>query len=307
MTIDAPKPKIYMGSWCFTFGLKRHVSLEQVVKTLSAFGFDGISIGAGYAGHAPVERYPDARSRKDLVAFVHAHDLEIAGYAPDPYGMPWATDDAAFDAYLTSFEDSLGLAGDIGSPTMRVDPGSYGPLAREADYDRVLERVVTTFRKQARQAADAGITLLWEVETAQIFVKPSEILRILDDVAMPNFKLNLDFAHAQGIAVLGHNQVQPVERLEGGAPELVRMIGHHIGDVGVNDTDGNVVTGVFTSHLGIGRGSLDVPAMLQAVVDAGFRGPWWGLDAIPMGEIVFQDAWTGVADLRSMLEPLLNG
>jgi hypothetical protein len=37
----AMTPKIYMGSWCFTFGFERPASLETVIKVLSALDLTG--------------------------------------------------------------------------------------------------------------------------------------------------------------------------------------------------------------------------------------------------------------------------
>jgi sugar phosphate isomerase/epimerase len=299
----AMTPKIYMGSWCFTFGFERPASLETVIKVLSAFGFDGISVGAGFANnHAPVEKFPDKKSRDGLVGLINSYDLEVAGYAPDPYCMPWATGDETFlAAYETYFGASLSMAADIGAPVMRVDPGSFGPLAREADYSAVWDRVVRTFTKQAAMAADLGITLVWEPETGQVFVKPSEIIRLLDQVDSPNFKVSYDFAHAQAIAVLGHNQVQPVEILENGQLEFIKMLRGRIGDVGFNDNDNNTFSNLFGSHLGLGRGILDFDAIVPAIIDSGFTGPWWGLDTIPMSPIVWTDAWNGLPTVRELL------
>ena len=95
----AREAKICRGSWCLGFGFTVPASLEQVVKVLSAFGYDGIEL-AGFFDHATVERYPDKDSRRKLVDWIHSHDLELVGYAPGPYGdfgkYPWATggDDA---------------------------------------------------------------------------------------------------------------------------------------------------------------------------------------------------------------------
>ncbi|MDI6911717.1 sugar phosphate isomerase/epimerase family protein [Nocardioides sp.] len=295
-------PKVYMGSWCFTFGFERPAPLETVVKVLSAFGFDGVSIGAGFSDHAPVERYPDKASRARLVDLVRSHDLEVAGYAPDPYVMPWATgDDSVLAAYTKYFDDSLSLAADIGAPVMRVDPGSFGPLARDADYSAVWDRVVTTFSRQAKQAAEAGVLLVWEPETGQVFVKPSEILQLLLDVGSDNFKISYDFGHGQAIAVMAHNQVQPLEQLEGGQLEFIAMLSGHIGDVGINDNDNNTWSNLFGSHLGLGRGVLDFEAIIPAIIESGFRGPWWGLDVIPMGPIVWTDAWNGLPVVKDLL------
>ncbi|MBI0141150.1 sugar phosphate isomerase/epimerase [Bartonella sp. W8125] len=302
---DKNKHKIYMGSWCFASGLKRPATLDQVIKILSAYGFDGIGVGAGFVNHASIERYPDTHSRKELAKYINGHDLEVALYAPDPYGLPWATDDDAYKSYLKSFKDSLLFTKDIGSPSMRVDPGSFGPLPRNSDYSRIWTRVVETFQKQAKMAADEGVMLLWEPETAQIFVRPSEIIRLLKEVDSKNFKLNVDFAHARAISELGHNQLRPYETLKGGVIEFINMVGAYIGDIGVVDTDDNIVSNIFASHIGLGKGNLNIEQMLQAVIATGYKGPWWGLDIIPVNEVVFTDAWNGIAAYRDMLDRLL--
>jgi sugar phosphate isomerase/epimerase len=53
--------------------------------------------------------------------------------------------------------------------------------------------------------------------------------------------------------------------------------------------------------LGIGRGVLEVEKIFNAIVDSGFEGPWWVCDAIPMGPVVWEDAYTGVFRIREML------
>lgn len=300
------KPKVYMGSWCFTFGFENPASLETVMQVLSAFGFDGIAIGAGFTGHAPVEKYPDTDSRKALVDLAHGHRLEIAGYSPDPYCMPWATGDTAvLSAYEKYFASCLKMAADIGSPVMRVDTGSFGPLARDADYNAVWNRVVSTFRKQSKMAADEGISLVWEPETGQVFVKPSEIVKLVGDVGQPSFKISYDFGHSQAISVLGHNQLQPVETLPKGQLDYIHMLRGKIGDVGFNDCDNNTWHNLFGTHLGMGKGVLDFDLLVPAIVESGFRGPWWGLDTIPMSPIVWTDAWNGIHTVRKLLEKYL--
>ena len=301
MTTSQGRPKIYVGSWCFTFGFERPASLETVIKVVSAFGFDGIAL-AGFADHATVERFPDKKSRADLVDTIHSHGLEVAGYSPNPYCMPWATgDENVLATYESYFRASLFLAADIGSPVMRVDPGSFGPLGREANYEAAWDRVVRTFAKQAAMAADSGVLLVWEPETGQIFVKPSEIVGILNEVDSPNLKISYDFAHAQAISVLAHNQVQPFEKLEGGQVEFIEMLRGRIGDVGINDNDNNTYENLFGAHLGLGRGVLDLDVITKAIIDSGFVGPWWGLDVIPMSPIVWMDVWNGLPEVRELL------
>jgi sugar phosphate isomerase/epimerase len=93
--------KICRGSWCLAFGFDPIPTLEQVVKVLSAFGYDGIEL-AGFFDHATVEKYPDEASRKKLAQWItEEHGLELVGYAPGPYGE---------DGLAFSFADSSALS-----------------------------------------------------------------------------------------------------------------------------------------------------------------------------------------------------
>ncbi len=291
-----------MGSWCFVFGFEKPATLDQVLSVLSSFGYDGVSLGAGFTGHAAPDQFPDKSSRQKLVDKVKSYNLEISGYAPDPYCFPWATDDGALNKYEEYFDQCLQMAADIGAPGMRVDPGSFGPLPYDTDRKKVWDRVSSTFKKQAKKAAERGVQLNWEPETGQIYVKPTEIAKMVDDVGEPNFKIDYDFGHGQAISVLAHNQVQPLEKPENGQFDYIKMLKGKIGTVGINDNDNETWQNLFGTHLGIGRGVLDIEKIFNAIVDSGFEGPWWGFDAIPMGPIVWTDAWNGITVVRDLLK-----
>jgi sugar phosphate isomerase/epimerase len=208
--------KISRGTWCVAFGFDPVPSLDQALEVMSAFGYDGVEIG-GFLDHATIERYPDSASRQQLVDRVKELDLEVCGYAPGPYGdfgrLPWATgDEDVVKAYDQFFEDHLRFTVDIGSPAMRVDPGDFGPLPRDADYDKAWDRVVETFRKHAQRGREEGVLMLWEYETGQIFVKPSEVVKLLEDVGDDNLKLLYDVGHVEagfGKGVIDFDEVIP--------------------------------------------------------------------------------------------------
>jgi sugar phosphate isomerase/epimerase len=301
----AREAKICRGSWCLAFGFEQPATLEQVVKVLSAFGYDGIEL-AGFFDHATIERYPDKESRKKLVDWIGSHDLEIVGYAPGPYGdfgkYAWATGgDDALVGYQRLFDDSLQFCVDCGIPAMRVDPGDFGPLARDADYDRAWDRVVTTFKQHAERGRESGVKMLWELETAQIFVKPSEAVKLLDDVDDPNLQLMFDVGHVHAACVLGHNQLQPVERFEGGATEFATMLKGRIGHAHVCDTDSNTWQNAFGTHLGIGKGVIDFDELIPALADS-YDGEWWSVDAIPMTAESWADTWSDRFTLDALLD-----
>lgn len=298
--------KISRGSWCLAFGMDPVPSLEQVVDVLSAFGYDGIEL-AGFFDHATIEKYPDAASRKKLVEWLTSKNLEIAGYAPGPYGdfgrLPWATGgDDVVSAYEKFFDDHLQFCVDCGIPAMRVDPGDFGPLPREVDYDKTWDRVVTTFRRHAERGAEAGVTMLWELESGQLFVKPSEAVKLLEDVGHDNLQLMFDVGHVEACCVIAHNQVQPQERLEGGQVEFVKMMAGKIGHMHVCDTDSNTWHNAFGTHLGIGKGVVDFDALIPAVVESGYTSKWWSVDAIPMTAETWADTWTDRIALDALLD-----
>jgi len=298
--------KISRGSWCLAFGMDPVPSLEQVVDVLSAFGYDGIEL-AGFFDHATIEKYPDAASRKELVAWLSSKNLEIAGYAPGPYGdfgrLPWATGgDVVVADYEKFFEDHLQFCVDCGITAMRVDPGDFGPMAHDVDYDKTWDRVVSMFRKHAERGAEVGVTMLWELESGQLFVKPSEAVKLLEDVGHDNLQLMFDVGHVEACCVIAHNQVQPQERLEGGQVEFVKMMAGKIGHMHVCDTDSNTWHNAFGTHLGIGKGIVDFDALIPAVVDSGYTSKWWSVDAIPMTAETWADTWTDRMTLDALLD-----
>ena len=306
----AREAKICRGSWCLGFGFEQPATLEQVVKVLSAFGYDGIEL-AGFFDHATVERYPDKESRKKLVDWIHSYDLELVGYAPGPYGdfgkFPWATGgDDAVKGYLDLFEQSIEFCVDCEIPSMRVDPGDFGPLARDADYDAAWNRVVETFKAHAQRGRELGVKILWEYETGQIFVKPSEAVKLLDDVGDDNLQLMYDVGHVVAGCVLAHNQVQPAERLAGGAVEFAQLFKGKIGHVHVCDTDNNTWQNAFGTHLGIGKGVVDFDALIPVLADA-YGGEWWSVDAIPMTADSWADTWTDRFTLDALLDRHVRG
>jgi sugar phosphate isomerase/epimerase len=303
----AREAKISRGTWCLAFGFDPVPTLDQVVKVLSAFGYDGVELG-GFFDHATTQRFPDQASRGRLrKEIVEGYGLELVGYAPGPYGdfgrLPWATGgDDVFEAYGEFFDQHLQFCVDMGIPAMRVDPGDFGPLPRDADYDRVWDRVVKTFRSHAERGAEVGVTMLWELETGQVFTSASETLRMLDEVGHPGFQLMYDVAHVHASIVLGHNQLQPVERLAGGHVEFIQKLAGKIGHVHLCDTDSNTWQNAFGTHLGFGKGVLDFDEIVPAFVAAGYDGPWWSVDAIPMTSESWADTWDGRLQLDALLD-----
>jgi len=297
--------KVCRGSWCMAFGFEPMASLEQVAQVLSAFGYDGIEIG-GFFDHATVERFPDKASRDKLRAYFDGLDLELAGIAPGPYGdlfrLPWATgSQEVYDEYLEYFEGYLKLAADLGVPGMRVDPGAAGPLPYDADYDEVWDRVVKTFQHHAEKGADVGCVMLWELESLQPFNKPSEVVKLLNDVGHDNFKLMYDTGHFQACSVIGHNHVQPAETLPDQIDFVKMLPAGSIGHIHLCDTDLNTCLNMFGTKSNFGEGIIDFEQLMPVLAEA-YDGVWWSVDSIPMGSKAWQDTWDGKLVIEDLLD-----
>jgi sugar phosphate isomerase/epimerase len=299
--------KVAQGTWCMAFGLEPTATLEQALQVIAGFGYDGVEL-AGFFDHATIERFPDERSRDGLAERLRELGLEPVGIAPAPHGGEdlgvgaWSlTDDPRTIAlHRDWWRRYIDFAGQLGIGGMRIDPGANGPLPYDADYERVWARVVEMYRWLADEGAQVGCTMLWEMESGQPFNKPSEIVKLLDDVDHPNCKLLYDTGHMEAATVVGHNQVQPQELLEGGQLELLPRLKGRIGHVHLCDTDGDVAQNLFARKIGFGRGRLDFDALLPALVDC-YDGEWWGMDAISMSEHAWGDSWTGLAFIRDVV------
>ena len=107
----AREAKICRGSWCLAFGFAQPATLDQVVKVLSAFGYDGIEL-AGFFDHATVERYPTRTAARSSWTGSTPTISSSSATRPGPYGdfgkYPWATggDDAVTRATSKLFEQS---------------------------------------------------------------------------------------------------------------------------------------------------------------------------------------------------------
>lgn len=212
----------------------------------------------------------------------------------------------SLEAEQRGWVEYLRLAQALGIERMRIDCGTPGPLPYGTDHAAVWDRTVQLFRWLGQQGVDHGCLMLWEMESGQPFNKPSEIVRLLDDVDHPNLRLLYDTAHFHAATVVGHNQVQPRELWPGGQVELIRRLKGRIGHVHLCDTDDDVARNWFARKLGFGKGIINFDELLPVLVDS-YEGDWWGIDAIPMGSEVWGDCWDGIEFVREAVSRCHSG
>lgn len=188
--------RISLGSWAFSFGpfADNPIPFEDTVKRLSSAGYDGIEI-CGFPPHVTLDQYPNKESRRDVVRFLKDHKLGVSGYAADftPVNPTIAGNK---ERYVELFRRNVEMCVDIGSPSIRVDSVAAPGSIDDKDYNAAFDHLADVWRDAAAIAQKSGIRLVWEFEPGFVFNKPSEVLKMHQMVAHPNFWILFDTSHA---------------------------------------------------------------------------------------------------------------
>ncbi|MGH9325485.1 MAG: sugar phosphate isomerase/epimerase family protein [Terriglobia bacterium] len=291
--------RLSIGSWAYCFGpYKDHpVLFDTIVEKLGRLGFDGVELG-GFVPHPNPAEFNTKTKRSDLKQKVADHGLAFSGLAADLWSCPIVLQDENSN-WMATFEQNLKFAEDLGIDCIRVDSVSPPDIFEKEGIDPKLgwERLIRTFRTAAGKAQDHGIRVVWEFEPGFAFNKPSEIMRIVDDVAHSNFRVLFDTSHAHTCAAVGARQPGQKETLPGGAIELLTRLRGKIGHVHLIDSDGTLHNNETSIHAPFGQGVLDFDKLLPEVLRCGCPSNWWTIDLC-----FWPDAWEVTADAKKFLE-----
>lgn len=301
--------RISIGTWAYAIGpyADKPIPIEEVVDKLHALGFDGLELG-GFGIHPNPDRDPTPEQRAAVRALWESRGMGCSGLAADLWSERLITAPSP-DSYLATFRKNLRFCVDVGIDVIRVDttedPGVLGRVGDEppkptvVPYDDALRRVCTTWKQCAREAADAGVRVVWEFEPGFAFNKPSDILRVLDGVADDNFMVMYDTCHANMIARHGVRQPGRRETLPGGARELAEKLRGRIGRLHLIDSDGTLHDNHTSTHPPFGRGELDFDELMPALVAAGCPDDWWTIDLC-----FWPGAWTATKQCKTFVDGL---
>jgi len=293
--------RLSIGSWAYCFGPYQNnpVPFDTVIEKLGHLGFDGVELG-GFPPHPHPAEFDTKAKRAELKKKVTGHGLAFSGLAADLWSCP-IIPQADNSKWMSTFERNLDFASDLGIDAIRVDTVSPPDIFEKEKIDPQLgwERVVKSFRVAAAKAADRGVRVVSEFEPGFAFNKPSEIIRLVDDVGHKNFKLLYDTCHAHICASVGARQPGKKETLLGGGLELLTRLGGKIGHVHLIDSDGSLHNNETSTHAPFGQGVLDFDKLLPEVLRSGLPTNWWTIDLC-----FWPNAWEVTADAKKFLEPL---
>lgn len=292
---------ISIGSWAYTIGpyASHPVPWDEVITKLKALGFQGVELG-GFPPHPNPDDLPEKGQREEVKARLAEVGLRFSGLAANLWGehLVDATDHTA---YLESFRKNLDFCVDLGIRGIRVDTVQPPTVLNRVDADAARERLVRTWKRCAREAADKGVYVTWEFEPGFAFNKPSDILRIVDEVGDDNFGIQFDTCHAHMVAAVGARQPGEREVLPGGALELAQKLRGKINHVHLIDSDGTLHDDETSTHAPFGDGVLDFGPLLEELNKNPFPHNWWTIDLC-----FWPDAWEVTARCKAAVDRM-NG
>ena len=278
--------EISIGSWAYTIGpySSKPVPWDEVITTLKSLGFQGVELG-GFPPHPNPDDMPDKAQREACKEQVATLGLRFSGLAANLWQEHLIDTDNPTD-YVNCFRRNLQFCVYLGIRGIRVDTVQPPTIFEHVDVDTARRRVVKTWKQCVREAADKGVYVTWEFEPGFAFNKPSDIVRILDEVNDDNFGMMFDTCHAHMVAAVGARQPGSKETLPGGALELARKLRGKINHIHLIDSDGTLHDDETSTHAPFGEGLLNFDELLPELNKNALSHNWWTIDLC-----FWPDAW----------------
>jgi sugar phosphate isomerase/epimerase len=307
--------RISIGTWAYTIGPYQNdpVPFEEVCSKLKELKFDGLELGAfnfHAKAHPNYYNCPTKESRQAVLETMKKYGLDFSGIAADLWNYPGhemhladATDGGA--AYIAEFRKLLDFTCDLGINVFRVDTVQDPNILTgksQTDIDLARTNVIKIWKEAAKIAQEVGVELSWEFEPGFVFNRPSDIIRIINEVDEPNFGAMFDTCHAYTVGVVGAKQTGGVhETVDGGVAGFAKKLRGKINHIQLIDSDGSLHDDHTSTHNPFFTGKVDFGPVLQELnANSGVKHDWWTIDLC-----FWPDAWPGTAEAKKACD-LLN-
>ena len=291
--------KISIGSWAYTIGpyAKNPVAWDEVIKKVKGIGFDGVELG-GFPPHPNPDNMPLKKQRNACKKQLKDVGLDWSGLAADLWSQHLIDADDN-SAYLACFRKNLQFCVDLGIPAIRVDAVQPPTIFDKIDPDTARQRVVKTWKVCAAEAADKGVRMAWEFEPGFAFNKPSDIVRIVEEVGHGNFGVMFDTCHGYMVSTSGARQPGKKEILPGGVVELAKKLRGKIKHIHLIDSDGTLHNNETSTHTPFGQGKINFDELLPELAKNDMGHDWWTIDLC-----FWADAWAVTEQCKKAVDEL---
>jgi sugar phosphate isomerase/epimerase len=278
--------RISIGTWAFTIGpyATHPIPWNEVTRKVRELGFDGVELG-GFPPHPNPDDLPEPSQRQECGEQLKELGLAWSGLAANLWNQH-LIDSADPNDYLAEFRKNVEFCVDLAIPTIRVDTVQPPTIFSTVDEETARQRVVNTWKEGSKVAADHGIRVTWEFEPGFAFNKPSDIVRILEEVNDDNFGVLFDTCHGFMVADKGARQPGQPEILTGGIVELARRLRGKINHLHLIDSDGTLHDDETSTHAPFGEGVIDFDTLMPELTRNEMGHDWWTIDLC-----FWPDAW----------------
>jgi len=290
---------ISIGSWAYTIGPYENnpVPWEEVTGKLKEMNFQAVELG-GFPPHPNPDSQPDQESRQKVANHMKELGLKFSGLAANLWGQKLInTEDTT--PYINEFRKNLDFCVDLGIPGIRVDTVQPPTIFKEVNEDDARKRVVETWKRCVNEAADKGVYVTWEFEPGFAFNKPSDVLRILDEVNHENFGIMYDTCHGQMVAVYGARQPGEKETLNGGQLEFIEKLSGKINHIHLIDSDGTLHHDETSTHPPFGEGELNFDELVPRLAKESTPQNGWTIDLC-----FWPKAWEATQKCKTAIDEL---
>jgi len=291
--------KISIGSWAYTIGpyAKNPIAWDEVIKKVKGIGFDGVELG-GFPPHPNPDNMPLKKQRSACKKQLKEIGLDWSGLAADLWSQHLIDSDDN-SAYVECFRKNLQFCVDLGIPAIRVDTVQPPTIFDKVDPDTARQRVVKTWKVCAAEAADKGVRMAWEFEPGFAFNKPSDIVRIVEEVGHDNFGVMFDTCHGYMVSTSGARQPGKKEVLPGGVVELAKKLRGKIKHIHLIDSDGTLHGNETSTHTPFGQGKINFDELLPELAKNDMGHDWWTIDLC-----FWADAWAVTEQCKKAVDEL---
>jgi len=291
--------KISIGTWAYSIGpyADKPVPWEEILRKLVEYKFDAVELG-GFGIHPNPDILPEKEQRQICKKGVADAGLEFSGLAANLWAQHLIDTEDTTD-YVNEFRKNLEFCVDLGIPSIRVDCVQPPTVLEQVDVAAKRRQVVSTWKRCTEEAADAGVRVSWEFEPGFAFNKPSDILRIVEEVGNDNFGIMYDTCHAHMVAAVGARQPGNKETLPGGALELAQKLRGKINHLHLIDSDGTLHGDETSTHAPFGDGILNFDELMPELAKCGVPHDFWTIDLC-----FWPDAWAVTERCKKAIDQL---
>lgn len=258
-----------MPRFAFSSNAFKKTDLFDAARQIAAAGYRGMEVMADVP-HA----YPPTFSQADrgqLTQLLSELQLEVSNVNAftlfakgDTYHPTWIEADAA--ARKLRIEHTIAaveLAADLSARSVSIQPG--GPtIGTGLTFEQAADRFAAGLNAVLPIARKLGVTVAIEPEPGLMIQDVGEFARFKREhfAGEPHIAMNCDLGH---LYCVGDDPLT-----------VIKEHGEHIAHVHLEDIGKNHVH----QHLPLGKGSMDIPAILQAIDASGYKG-WVTVELYP--------------------------